>query len=464
MFQLKSIKHEPLLFIEPDYIEQRNEEYLMVWKNLPHWMVVDKEFYAFLKECNGQNSVNWILAQHREWKKYSRTITPILKELTNLSILTSSAHPNKPGAAKDEEYRIENIALNLTKDCNLRCTHCYNADYLNKLSNELSGEEIISFLKEAQPYLSREPSLTILGGEPLKQIGKLLEVAQFTTANGFTTLVSTNGTLVTEEFAAEARKIGLQVQVSIDGHNTELNDPVRGNGSFNKLTKGIDILVKNRVYTILSLVCHLHNIDYLQDFYELALALNVNEARFIPLKKMGAAASNKLKPASTKRMITCALELFEKHPEFKKLAGRDTFSIIASTCKLSNRRPSCGTGLQTVLLDADGTLYPCLNTNIPALRIANIRDRDFMFDRIWTTSPVLESVRHATSVNNLNESCSKCVVKYWCLGGCRGETLCNTGDLNNRAINCADLRKSLLEMFWILSKKPDIVRSIKNIC
>ena len=134
-----------MLFIEPDYIKQRNEEYLMVWKNLPHWMVVDEEFYAFLKECNGQNSVNRILAQHQEWKKHSITITPIVKELTNLSILTSSTRPNKAGIAKDEEYRIENIALNLTKDCNLRCKHCYNADYLNQSSDELSGEGIITY-------------------------------------------------------------------------------------------------------------------------------------------------------------------------------------------------------------------------------------------------------------------------------------------------------------------------------
>lgn len=45
---------------------------------------------------------------------------------------------------------------------------------------------------------------------------------------GFETLVSTNGTLVTDDFARQARDAGLQVQVSLDGHTAALNDAVRG--------------------------------------------------------------------------------------------------------------------------------------------------------------------------------------------------------------------------------------------
>jgi radical SAM protein with 4Fe4S-binding SPASM domain len=133
---------------------------------------------------------------------------------------------------------------------------------------------------------------------------------------------------------------------------------------------------------------------------------------------------------------------------------------LYATCRFSLRKASCGTGTQTFLLDATGDLYPCLNTNVPALRAGDIREPGFDFTRFWNDSPVLRAVRHETSVDGEAGACRDCVVKYWCLGGCRGETLQTQGALGERAWNCGEQRRAVLDMFWRLAGRPDWVRVV----
>ncbi|MHC4201462.1 MAG: SPASM domain-containing protein, partial [Planctomycetota bacterium] len=167
---------------------------------------------------------------------------------------------------------------------------------------------------------------------------------------------------------------------------------------------------------------------------------------------------------SVHRLVRTAYSLLCDNPEFVKLSGRDGFSILANTCRYSAKRPSCGTGAQTFLLDADGTIYPCLNTNLREFRVANIRDSGFDFASVWRDSPLLQQFRRVTSVCEQENHCSPCPVKHWCLGGCRGETHATRGSLSEKAYNCTDLRKAVVEVMWCLAERPELVRQANHIC
>ena len=156
--------------------------------------------------------------------------------------------------------------------------------------------------------------------------------------------------------------------------------------------------------------------------------------------------------------------MFERHPEFLAMAGRDAFSVLGATCRLSSRRHSCGAGYQTLLLDADGSLYPCLNTNRPEFRLGNVRDPGFDLGSTWMKAPRLEEFRRATAIDALCGSCEGCVVRYWCLGGCKGETLAQTGSLRAPAWNCEEWREAIVELFWTLAERPHLVRAATQIC
>lgn len=465
MFFSKRIGRKRLSLAKPDYIERKNGRHLFIWKDVPHWMIIDDEFSQLLTRCDGQKPLETVLAGVSGERTLDKLLLSEIRNLISLGILKDAqARTKTKNIDQQQPIPLENIAINITRRCNLRCPFCYNLEApAGNGDNDLTCDEIITFLRETKSALSRKPSLALVGGEPLEFPEKVIAVSNYAIKHRFNTLVSTNGTKITDQFAQQAREIGLEVQVSIDGHNAETNDPLRGKGTFEKASRGIQILVRHGVYSIMCMICHSGNFEYLQDFYELADSLGVNEARFIPLKHVGGGAKCNLKPVNMEEMMKKAVRIFNNRKDLRRLMGRDCFTITANTCRLSNKRPSCGTGLQTLLLDSDGTLYPCLNTNVNAFRVANIRDEGFNFVQTWNNSRVLNNVRKLTSIENTNNACSKCLVRYWCLGGCRGETYATRGTLNTKASNCKDLHKSIIEMFWILADNSNWIKTMTHI-
>jgi radical SAM protein with 4Fe4S-binding SPASM domain len=205
------------------------------------------------------------------------------------------------------------------------------------------------------------------------------------------------------------------------------------------------------------MVCHEGNVRFLENYYQFARELGVNEARFIPLKQIGGGSNGTFRPVSTAKLVQNAFSLFDRHPEYARLAGRDYLSVMAQLCRLSARRVSCGVGRQAFLLDADGTIYPCLNTDLAEFRVGNIREPGFDFARVWRESQILREVRKRSCIDQMNADCAKCVLRYWCLGGCRGETHRRAGDFDARPEDCADLRSAILETMWLVAERPDLL-------
>ncbi len=459
----QSIQHRLLKLSRPDHIEHRSDRALLVWKDIPHWMVVDGEMKTFLFLFEDTRNFSEMIRKNPHLQPHQKELLGVVKDLHKKGVLTSVDVAELKNKSLNSLLPIENIAWNLTHTCNLRCRYCYYADSLNHSNgSELSADEVISFLKIVKPFISKRATLTVLGGEPLLYPDKLIEVCRFARKMRMNPLISTNGTLIDDAFAKEAKRIGLEIQVSLDGPDAEMNDPLRGAGTFEKIRKGVAILNKHDVHTILSMVCCRSNFDSLKDFLDLAIEWGVAEARFIPLKQMGGAKSEAMEMVSHYEIVTKAYQLLKAYPAYRDLLGRDCLSILANTCRYSARRDSCGTGLQTFLLDADGALYPCLNLNQPAYVFGNIRDKSLDFAKIWKKHESLGNIRTCTSVHNTERPCSNCLVKYWCLGGCRGETVVNTGDLKAQSIHCDDLKKTILEIFWILAENPDMIKAYEQ--
>ena len=466
MISARAIRKKALEARPADYSQRRGDNTLLIWADIPYWIVADSDLALLLAGLDGRRTLRAVLTERPEWRSAEREVTACLRQLLEVGVVQDAeARHDGNNAPSDDLPPIENVAVNLTRQCNLRCRFCYNLDRLVTTGDtELTASEITSAIDGAKGFLAKKPSLTILGGEPLLHEDKLLDLARYGRRNGLNTLVSTNGTLITEAFAHQAQEVGLQVQISLDGHNAELHDSGRGAGTFDKVSRGIDLLARSGTYTILSMVCHSGNFAHLQAFYEFALSHGVDEARFIPLKLMGGAPDSGVKPVPMKSMMRKAFDIFCRNPEFATLTGRDAFSIMANGCRYSARRRSCGTGLRTFLIDSDGSIYPCLNTNLPEFEIANVRDPGFNFEHTWRESPVLRMVREESTIDEANPTCSQCAVRYWCLGGCRGETHVKTGAFNGTAWNCGDLKQTVIEMLWLLAERPDLVKPIDLSC
>ncbi len=131
-----------------------------------------------------------------------------------------------------------------TNVCNLKCAICWQRRGVPDYS-ELSAERQAAMIEEAIDLGVRELVLGG-GGEPLvrwKQLKPLFEAARSAKLYG---MLFTNGTLISDESAGALVDMEWnKVLVSLDGLE-EANNEVRGKGSFERILRGLDVLLSAR--------------------------------------------------------------------------------------------------------------------------------------------------------------------------------------------------------------------------
>ncbi len=140
----------------------------------------------------------------------------------------------------------------ITGDCNLRCSHCYLSEY-NTYQDYKLISPIINFLGK-----KKIAGIAFLGGEPLlrKDMPKIIKPC----SKNIYSSICTNATLLNSEVAKslKASQIG-KVQVSIEGSNKEINDNIRGRGTFERATSAMQLLVENGIYTTVAYTLNKNN-------------------------------------------------------------------------------------------------------------------------------------------------------------------------------------------------------------
>ena len=131
------------------------------------------------------------------------------------------------------------LTWELTYACNLSCVHCLSSSG-RRDPHELSTEEcfaVIDELERLQVFY-----VNIGGGEPMLR-PDFFEILEYAAAHHVGVKFSTNGTFID---AAAARRLAamdyLDIQISIDGADPDVNDAVRGEGSFAAARAAMDHL------------------------------------------------------------------------------------------------------------------------------------------------------------------------------------------------------------------------------
>ncbi len=446
------LEDERLFFQEPDIDERRTvgaaAQHLLVWGQLPAWMVVDDELRTLLRSFDGLRSVRDLLQQHarRERRRFQQVVSealPILEDLYRRRILSRVRRVPPP---EQERTRIASVTVNLTNRCNLNCPFCYNA---RRPGAELEIGRIMDGIGRDRDMLTDDASFIVLGGEPFLELDRLCEaIARAEGIFSSPTLVSTNGTLLDESSVARLRKHRVQVQVSLDSPHSEGHDAIRGHGVYTRVLSSIRLLKEAGVYTILSLVYTRRSIEDLEAYLDLALELGVDEARFIPLRMIGGGLGNRELQPNQLEALERVLDILGRRPELKRLLARDYFSILAAMFHSSTPRTSCGLGRKVVFIDADGSVYLCPNHVRPDQCAGNLRDQGLR--ELVLESAVFCSARERYNVVHY-QRCRSCTFRYWCAGDCRGEVLALGGEGTEPSPHCEELRKVYLRILWLIA-------------
>lgn len=125
--------------------------------------------------------------------------------------------------------------------CNLACTHCFiSCSPTNHTHDFLSLAEVESYLEEAVGLGVKEFYFT--GGEPF--LNPEMEAIVEAALRVGPTTVLTNGLLLNRDRCqrlaelAVASDFSLDLRISMDGYSAETNDPIRGEGTFERILTG----------------------------------------------------------------------------------------------------------------------------------------------------------------------------------------------------------------------------------
>lgn len=155
-----------------------------------------------------------------------------------------------------------------TYSCNFNCSYCYQGDYDVKGAG-LDKEVIDAFFRHIETeFVNRRRYITLFGGEPLlpgrshmNTVGYIIE-----RANEMKTgiAVVTNGYHLSEYIGLFRQAQIREIQVTLDGtrdvHNRR-RTLKSGEGTFDRITEGVDLLLENNIPVNLRVVADRENID-----------------------------------------------------------------------------------------------------------------------------------------------------------------------------------------------------------
>ncbi|MCD4777779.1 MAG: 12,18-didecarboxysiroheme deacetylase [Desulfobacterales bacterium] len=177
------------------------------------------------------------------------------------------------------------VVWNITRRCNLKCIHCYAHAKDQVFDNELTTEEGKNLIDDLSQY--KVPVLLLSGGEPTIR-KDLPELAAYAIEKGMRAVISTNGTLITQQMARVLKDIGLSyVGISLDGME-KIHDRFRGvKGAFRSALEGIKNCQDAGIKVGLRFTINKFNVAEIENIFNLLEDMDIPRACFYHLVYAG---------------------------------------------------------------------------------------------------------------------------------------------------------------------------------
>jgi radical SAM protein with 4Fe4S-binding SPASM domain len=382
----------------------------------------------------------------------TRTLNP--KEFADILHTVSIRSAARKHLREDPGYAAtlpQEVSLQLTYQCNLRCVHCYQwneqgffRDFSSvKQRTELDIGVVEEVLRVTAPSRSK---LFLWGGEPLMYT-RFAEVAELLTRYPRTVNMCTNGLLFSRRID-DLLRIGenLNLLVSLDGLGEE-HDAIRGRGTFARTTKNIrrmlDLKRTGEFGGEVSLSCMVSHVtvETMYEFMEWAEDLGVNTVYFqFPwyispevaramdelYEKSFAWLANdtgtskptwhsytyrlppELLPVLRESMARLASRRWGVRVRYQpQLEPDELEDFILGTSRPAQGRSKCLAVSNRMEVHADGNVSSC--KFFPEFVVGNLHDTGVL--DLWDGEPFRE-VRKILSAGGMMPVCSKCILLY----------------------------------------------------
>lgn len=318
------------------------------------------------------------------------------------------------------------VLIEITRECNLRCLHCFSNSGEGVTYGELTTAEWKQFIKT----LADMGVFLVFfgGGEPLCH-KDFIEVAEYTKELGIEMCLLSNLTLINANLARKIHDIGFyKVEGNLDGHTAEIYERLRNvPGSFKQTIDGIRHCVDAGLPVRINCTLTQVNYHYLEEITKLAYSLGVTDIAFIRLIPAGRGNDNFEK-------LDIGERLYSDHilPNLKSLRvkykgkiniGYEQDDELIALSDPNKAMPWCGSGRIHCTVTPNGLVKPdhSFPDDDPRVIAGNILQNNF--SEIWQKAPVFKVIRHTRF-----KECNGCK-HIQCAGGDVYRIYCHYGQI-----------------------------------
>jgi len=375
----------------------------------------------------------------------------LVRELYYARVIVSGQAESPQPEAPPKNFPLQSLVMNITNQCNLSCTYCYEfgADKIatpegkaKYMDLETAKASVDFLLAESQGR--KAVHITFFGGETLMNFPLLKEVVEYarerTAAEGRSVdfSLTTNATLLTPTIIRFLSENAIGVTVSMDGP-PDLQDKRRvyksGKGSYAVIEPRLRALIANhRTRAITARVTLTEGVtDVVRIYRHLKDDLGFHEVGFAPVTTSGG-QSYSLDDAGMAEVIGQFNTLAREWEEFALRGEMHGFTNVSETISELiqgvNKSHPCGAALGLVGVGPSGDIAPCH-------RFADA-DSHTLGHISTGIDRQKQSAFLARGHVDAKYDCQSCWARPLCAGGCHHEAFVRYGDTGHANLHYCD--------------------------
>ncbi len=206
-----------------------------------------------------------------------------------------------------------------------------------------------------------------------------------------------------------------QLQISLDGPTAEINNPIRGNGTFDATVRGIKEVIGLGFSPTLTTVVNRANVTHLPAMVKLASSLGIKNIHLLLSHHRGRALGTENLASPTASALLQAFKMVKRLSDQADMTFDNYDVLLGQLLGPSGvKRDLSNAAYESLCVYADNQVYPSAAlAGIPALRMGN--PDEIPLKEIWQNAALAEEIRDCTVQKKTK--CKDCYLKHLCGGG-----------------------------------------------
>jgi len=407
----------------PHYVQvERRGLYILIDPEAPNWIATDGRGARILQKLRVGRTFRELVNEYAadygmDAAKAWLHVDSFLKDARRYRFADDEPFFHSPYTGRRDYLSLDGLKelwLHTNNSCNLTCAHCL-VNSSPRGDAGLPGEKLKEIIDQADELGVNRFYFT--GGEPMIHRDFFALAEYVTEGKGKELIVLTNGTLLHGERLERLKRFDpekLKLQISLDGSNPQVNDPIRGEGSFERIVEGIENAVSIGFIPTITTAISARNLDDLEATVEFLSRLGVRNYHLLWLHRRGRALRGDGFFPYPEELIATVRRLKRRADEL----GITVDNFEALKARLTSRRGTKfdlgSAGIESLCVYPDGWVYPSAAlAGCPELRCGNVMEQPL--EVIWQNSRVCQELRNATVLRKA--LCQDCHLRFLCGGG-----------------------------------------------